>query len=1700
MRETSTRCIDALLSSCSDGDTAVRNQTVKSISLLANKDLIGVTRQCEQWLTQRKPSTTSSSHRFVVVRAITTVLRDHKPKIKANIPTDLRDALIACAFSEMTSNSNDLTSDWAKEAVVLLVELCGFYPKYVMLALHSPITSNALPHFYVVQAMADAADAHAQRILPSVKETVAKLLPIVGLAKQDNHRMVFAQTFGSIADAVMRCADEDPEGSTVCREDYADSMYSAIQFFLGDWSRVSELRVRIPVVYALGTMNAICTDANRVSLLPKVLPLVLAGIKREKARDVHYPARSLMAMLSFVTDDLSLALQPHMDAAVLPQLFQSIASVMGDKEYQTNPDVKRALGSLLGAAERVAEFYFDGLTTFVSRMLDAKSTVKDPALRASAIQVLRHLISRTALEPRLEPYKDNVLATIKLAINDADWRVRQAVAACVVAMGNSNVKFFETMGGTDLLTYVVRCAAVTDTSNGADELRDQARNTLALFSAMPAGKLDCSLWPFLLEHFNDHASSPHLLTALPTVCRCLVQVGSRMSQSQSYYVDFAVSVNVPRPHQLAAKFLVQAMQVEHYSMEELHTILEAMSTIAPLLDDPFSQANEEMQTPIASAWLAVIPELQKLLMSGDENLTAIDNWEDAVSKLVTKTMTCKQSEQWVEDVTTAAVQQLPGYLGHPTMYRSALVVIGIGLGRSSKKDLVNNTTENMLDAANHEQSHHRAGLAKAFGYIGALHTDLVSERLTALSKGPEKRGFFASRDKNKKELVESSRSIAACGLCYAARRMQQTIFPSRLEAVILPALSTILNDCKLLDVRECVMEACTMLDAPLRKQTPAVGASSGSSVFLFKGRDAFLDVILKSVPIPDGKALPASKQLLQLTLSAMRAMHVLISCAPNPVIAPAVAEKICTFLVQFITKGCAAVEAELEERCRDAACALITSVFYNNPKVDVDVLVPTFMAQTVSTKEHERERAVCIVVRLLEACAQRTERMLAEGAVVQHAVTIGPLLGRFVPRMMDTSRTVRLAAAEGVEALLRLIGSLLPEMVASYNIDVAACVHAIATLKERLANLARDKTQSSEKEVAAITKQLCIQIVSALPEPKQFSPLLDTLLAAGITDPQDDAASCSCVVLHGMIRGLGATIPEADARRHLDDLLEAVDKVKQREQSLQGILVSIRNVAKHHSLMAFNTLLRFGVPHTEAVVKAFQAIAADTTLSTMIIQHCLDLVLNSQLVEERPDPKDKKRMVRGLAPVPLAAVCAFGWICQVPKGVDAAIEHRADIYGAVILYITALHEQGELSRLAPVVVSLKHMIATTAYEVTVDRMERFGWHQWDDSKTFPRATRELIKYLCREELGDTTEETDRGLAIDAVFGLPLPPSEPTALGVAMAQFILPYANKPIKSHRRAAVHCCTVLLQHSVGERKLLQSVATALLSRSGSDEDAVIRAETLESFPFLCVHDYAHAQVYVSPMLSALIANFPDANLKVSIAAMQSTCELLDKISEKEQVSPIAVNIILKAKPLFESKDAAQRRLAFDVLSVMLRLGNEGHIDAQTMEQQVHLHLLTLLVHCEEDDASVLSSAKVALHQSARWIVDFTGKSRGGAEGAAALRDVFAKPLVQIGARMNFEDFASDFCFVWIAHFPGKVNDLLISALGYFQAEREVLRGAAVVVCGSILRHLPPEDMGRAHVDQLCNALIAALNPSKEKSALVRGRASKALGLLSEL
>lgn len=1691
MRESSTRFVEGLLNSAADAAPDVRDKIVTSLTNMSRKDPLGVLQRCEQWLSSRKPSTTSDLHRFVVLKTIISILKETVSLVQ--IPPALRDALIALSVNEMTATT-DLTSEWAHEGCRLCVELMSMFPKEGCLFLIEPMNSQQLPHFFVIEALAKFAEAKPLRFVPFLKEAVAKLLPIMSLAKQDNHRMLISKAMGNFADSILQASFHDgaltprSAGSTkLTRADFFDVMYSGIQFLTGEWSRVSELRVRVQVGFAMGSMFSVCSDENRISTIPKLLPLMLNALKKEKPKDQAPVARGFANMLMCCSDEISQALVPHLEG-ILGLLLQCIVATTHDKEFSTNPSLKKNLEYLLSACEQIATFNLDGLIVYVGKILDAKSNVKDPMMRSGCLQIFRHLLSRPTLEPRLRPFIDNIIATLKLSITDADWRVRRALASCVIAMGGSDIPFFAALGGSDLLTFIIKNASISEATvsdigkkdpsagHAVEEVRDMCRNTLTLFSSSQQGKLDASLWPFIFEHMNDFVASPNLINAFPTVCRCIGQLGHRICETENYYIDFDISVNVPKPAALTAKFLTQCLVFHPVNTV---AILEAMSSTAPLLDEPFKyqDASGDIPTPIGSLWLGAIPELEKVLAEG---VVDADGWEDYVSKLVSKTMLARGTETWPEEVSQAAINDLPAYAGFPELFRACVLLIGIGVGKCGKKDFVEKAIEAIVEASNHDNVLHRVGLSKAFGYICSQHTDAGLEKLAVLARGPaEKRGLFSSSPKTgKRELVEASRTVAAGGLAQAARRMPQSVLPSRLDASIFPTLMSILVETKSSEVREGLLASVPILETPLRKL----------GEYNFRARDQFIESIIKTIPVDPASKAPSSSGLLKHVLLALKAITSLFTMSVQPPVPQAVQDKVTQFIIHFVQRPWTDISDDDEREATLVAVEAIRIMLRHNSKMPLDETVGPFLNLTVSPRDFERHRATLISAHIVSIAAEYTEELLAEGKPVACTATVGILLGRFVPRFLDSSNNVRIAAAEGLGSTMSLVSVLHREMVREAEVDIDS-VHAdIDAQRERVLKLVMDGTQSAEKEAASITKGLCGIIVGVLIDEKHFSPLLDTLLDSGLTDPQTDGANCSSVVMHGLIRGLGQKLPETSARRYFEILIESVSKAGSREQVLNGILVSIRNLVKHHTFLCFNAILRYPTPHADNVVKAFHAIASDSNLSSALLQHCLDTVLNSQLHEDVSDAKTKQS-VRTLSSIPLAAACGAGWIAQTAKGAEAATSMRGAVFSTLALYLTAAHDLAAGAKVGLVANSLRYFLECTSEEITVDRIERVGWSTLADQNLFLPTITEITKFLCREELGDTNE-MDRKAARKG-HGFELAASEPTSLAIEIAQFILPYMNKPIRSHRRCTIACSSALLRHCIGEPRLLLSVVTGLQGRCGSDEVVTLRAEALAAFKGLTTHPYADIIAHMSPVLGAQLANFSDSCLQVAEAAIDSCFHILSTVPDKSQIAPNVINIILKSKALFESPTPSLRTGAYNIFGYVVAMTNEGHMDLITMSEQIHLHHATVLLHMEDDVEEVRNTAKAAYQHIGQFISNEISDKTGRAEFLA----MYAKPHLLPGNKLNIEEFFNELCNLWVRYCSGRVNDMMVSIVQFLGRERDCLRLPAVAACGYFLTHLGPEDMTRANVDQVCNALVAHLNPAREKNARIRARAAESLG-----
>ena len=98
--------------------------------------------------------------------------------------------------------------------------------------------------------------------------------------------------------------------------------------------------------------------------------------------------------------------------------------------------------------------------------------------------------------------------------------------------------------------------------------------------------------------------------------------------------------------------------------------------------------------------------------------------------------------------------------------------------------------------------------------------------------------------------------------------------------------------------------------------------------------------------------------------------------------------------------------------------------------------------------------------------------------------------------------------------------------------------------------------------------------------------------------------------------------------------------------------------------------------------------------------------------------------------------------------------------------------------------------------------------------------------------------------------------------------------------------------------------------------------------------------------------------------------------------------------------------------------------------------------------------------------------------------------------SRCRFDELLNDFCILWVLCFPGRVNDVLLTALGFFDSKVATLRAAAAALCGVVLKHVPAADLPRINAEQVLSVLMQhALG--REDNALVRQRCAQAVGLL---
>eukprot|EP01094_Clydonella_sp_ATCC50884_P016628 TRINITY_DN2764_c0_g1_i4.p1 TRINITY_DN2764_c0_g1~~TRINITY_DN2764_c0_g1_i4.p1 ORF type:complete len:993 (-),score=383.24 TRINITY_DN2764_c0_g1_i4:263-3241(-) len=843
----------AMIANANDKDNGVRANVFSGLEDVAHKHPELVLSSALQFIA----SCNQRPHVIILLNLINRALEHDLYNISEELGVDL----ITMALGEMTKDKS-VVPEWQGPSSAMLVALGRRFPDVVWKRLVELFPPGTLPHYFVIKTMGDISVANPMHIVPALKEVMARTLPILGNVKKDNLRWVFAAAFGHWCDAVLAyLANLDKAvDKSVSLETFSSEVYPAYEMFFNNWISSRESKVRLAVAQAVGNMCAVMPQEQFEAQLPRLLPGLLALYKKEKN---HLPiTQALTMVLSASVKNESEMLEPQLNV-----ILNVIHPLVCQPGIFDDPEQMKNANEILRCFEIIGHVFSDQLLEYLLVRLDLLKQ-KSATIRAGTLNILRHLITR--LDDQLADKKERIISGVKpLVESETALDGKRVLAQLVIAMSSHDYLLLE--GGESLVEFIVRQSAITDaevqkfdaavkkSKKSVDltpgKFRGMCDNILHL-ATTTVPSMQQVLWPYLFEFLVK----PEYTDALAIVCRCIghLAAAKREEQAPDYLLDFAVSVNVPQPHEIIARLLVM-LNVPLRRGNLGRRILECLVSIGPIL-----------HPNIVNMWDAAIPKLVNYLdtHTGQETWD-ISTWEDLCLRLLSETIKQVNDESWVVRLAEALCDQLPSYGSDAELCRSALKHLGVILQKSTKKDMIREKLDFLFNTTVHENETQRQGCAQAFGYCSAAHLDMVLDKLKSVGKETKASGGFFSFLSSASGPSQAQKNTIFLSLGYVTAYAQPSLVIARLDAHIFATLETHLKAAKAPDVKVNVIKSIDLIGKALHPDHL-------QEQFTFKRRDDLIQCVLNYMTTGD-----VNDQVKLLGLNAITTLACLAPAVPE---------------------------------------------------------------------------------------------------------------------------------------------------------------------------------------------------------------------------------------------------------------------------------------------------------------------------------------------------------------------------------------------------------------------------------------------------------------------------------------------------------------------------------------------------------------------------------------------------------------------------------------------------------------------------------------------------------------------------------------------------------------------------------------------------------------------------------------------------
>ncbi|XP_068999386.1 maestro heat-like repeat-containing protein family member 1 isoform X1 [Embiotoca jacksoni] len=1621
----------ALLDAANDKDSDVQDQVRKSMLTLGKQQPDRVLAMCQDYLLKHPKLVVS--HRVVILQTIELIVGC---RIEVISPPRIK-SIISLASDEMT-RSKDVVPDWQQAASNILVAVGNKHINDIMEEILSKFQPGVLPHFFVVQTLANLSDSNVYGMVPFLNAILGTMLPMLSMAKQDNMKWVFSSALCHFSDSILEYLanlDKAPD-PTVRKDTFSSEIYAAFDILFSNWVQSREPKLRLTVAEALGSMCHLMASDKLEEQIPKLIPVILSLYKKNNE---HYIiSKSLCQVLDASVNMGSRVLETQLESL----LFALHQQVSAPVDYSNPPTVKNH-NEVLRCFSLLANSFPDRLVMFVLQKLENSNERS----RMGSLAVLRHLINSTT--STMETKKLLILASIRQPMADHSNKVKKRVVQVISAMAHHG--YLELEGGELLVRFIVQHCALPDTYQRGqrptdpeevtnEALRTMCDNTLHLLTTT-VGRLADVLWPKLLYYLTPSQFN----NATTPLCKSLIVLGNKKKTNQepSFKIDFTQEVNLPSPQTLMIRLLVNAA-FPFNSRGHGAPSLSLLHILSP---------NIHPKTEVV--WEKEIPPLLSVLEESMAESLDKKQWDEKLLKLLSKTLVTIDDDKWVCQLAAEATRYLSTYNNYLEEKSFLYRVIGVTLQQCFNKEVVKKQLQEILLIARHNDAVEREGVAMGIGLCANSHLEGTLAKLDefgksdAFKKSPSI--FNLLKERNDVEVEKVKSTLILCYGQVALNAPPEKIL-NRIDQDILRCISKHFNTKVLgikVETKDLTMKLSLIQSVGLIAK--AISECVKKQGYVFSRKQELITVMLDFIKSEPADALRTPVRHL-----------VMSTCANLIPLDPPLSEnegfdllKVCVNSVFSLPPETHTPEKTKEEEILDpkqrkalykntlaALQELLKSVLAKDPTPDgLQSVFKHIESWLSSGQDHDRERAVTATAHIL---AFYLDNLTVKNMVSFH--NLGALLGRLSPRCSDPNAVVRAAAIDSIYTLLYM--QLRYEGFALDYKDEA--VDGLLPLKDQLEN---PDHSILYKTCSHLTKVMSKRL------PQQQLTTLVFMLFEGLVDSQTNCCRASSVILNTLLKnrggGLQDLVPEMLEVLHMR--LQSITEEQVRVAVGQTVLI----LASQHLQTVINTLVNQPLPYDSWTSEMWMALGADPIVASQIIEMVMEkLVIMAPYVE-------KESMMRGgttkvAANQPLAMTCGLKELLLNGQSHEPAVSRFPQLFSCLTLRLAA-----SIGVVAPKDNNSKHTasihvagVAAEALRILIARVQLDDVMKRLDEDNAWGAIQEPSKHITGVTL------LARAMAKHAGPRLP-----------AIVECLCPSLNNIYECQRITVTAFFSELLNHHVVTELMLIDVLMNNMMERISDPCSTVRMLAVRGLGNIAVGSPEKVNKYAKELLAAMSSGMEekdDPGKLITLEAMSGLSKVLLHL-DKKNVHLLVVYIFMKIKPFLESENDDIRCASIYLMGHLSKFGS----GEQVFKDQIHNVLVSLLLHLVDPNTQVVKACKYAMRVCAPVV------------GSEQITAMFQNHLLEEKS-LHYGEFINNLTKYLIQDFPGMLNFYHISVIQFFKSNWSEVRAGAAMFIGFLLGNLQEEHLSHLNMGTVTKGLVMLL---QDPDPVVRVKAAEAMG-----